>query len=346
MPCADRSNKRNHAAVESMKARRSEIILNYNGVEITPSITGFSLELSAEGTADNCSFQIADRGERWMGDLFPKKGDTVEAKIFVYDWEGDGDNRSLSCGTFTVDSAGISGEPVTVSVGAVAKPATAAFSSTKRTQTWQNATLKKIAETIAGRYQLNLFYDAAEILILAKEQSEQEDGAFLQELCQTYGLILKIYRDKLVIFDREDYKKKSPVKTISRFGIKREAGWNYQTDLEGSYTGGIITYTDAKTEKDITYEVGTQERPLKLNEQADSIGDAKRKLEGAIANANHGLFRLSLSVIGNPDLVDGVVVEVMDFGVEISGRYFVDKAVHSLSRGEGYVTALEMSKII
>lgn len=329
-----------------MKARRSETILNYNGVEITPSITGFSLELSAEGTADNCSFQIADRGERWMGDLFPKKGDAVEAKILVYDWEGDGDNRSLFCGTFTVDSAGINGEPVTISVGAVAKPATAAFSATQRTQTWEKATLQKIAETIAGRYQLNIFYDAEEIMILAKEQSEQEDGAFLQELCQTYGLILKIYRDKLVIFDRENYKKKSPVKTISRFAIKREAGWNYQTDLDGSYTGGVITYTDASTEKDIIYEAGTQERPLKLNEQADSLGDAKRKLEGAIANANHGLFRLSFSIMGNPDLVDGAVVEVIDFGTEISGKYFINKAVHSLSRGDGYVTALEMSKII
>lgn len=329
-----------------MKARRSGATLKYNGIEITPSIAGFSLELSAEGTADNCSFQIADRGERWLGDLFPKKGDAIEATISVYDWEGDRDNRSLSCGTFTVDSAGISGEPVVISVGAVAKPVKAAFSATQRTQTWQKATLQKIAETIAGRYQLKLFYDAPEITIAAKEQSEQEDGAFLQELCQSYGLILKIYRDKLVIFDREVYKKKKPVKKISRFAIKREVGWNYQTDLEGSYTGGVITYTDARTEKDISYEVGTKERPLKLNEQADSIGDAKRKLEAAIANANHGLFRLSLSVMGNPDLVDGVVLEIVDFGVEISGRYFVDKAVHSLSRGEGYVTALEMSKII
>lgn len=329
-----------------MKARRSEVVLKYNGVEITPAITGFSFELSAEGTADNCSFQIADRGERWMGDLFPKKGDAVEATIFVYDWQREGDHRTLPCGTFTVDSAGASGEPVSISVGAVAKPVVAAFSVTKRTQTWEKATLEKIAETIAGRYRLALFYDAEEVVISAKEQSDQEDGAFLQELCQGYGLILKIYRDKLVIFDRERYKKKNFIKEISRFNIKREAGWNYQTDLEGSYTGGVITYTDASSEKDISYEVGTQERPLKLNEQVDSPGDAKRKLEAAIANANHGLFQLSFNVKGDPDLVDGVVVNVVDFGPEISGKYFVNKAVHSLSRSEGYVTALEMSKII
>lgn len=329
-----------------MKARRSEVVLKYNGVEITPAIMGFSFELSAEGTADNCSFQIADRGERWMGDLFPKKGDVVEATIFVYDWQREGDHRSLPCGTFTVDSAGANGEPVSISVGAVAKPVVAAFSATQSTQTWEKATLKKIAETIAGRYRLALFYDAEEIEISAKEQSEQEDGAFLRDLCQEYGLILKIYRDKLVIFNRESYKKKKPIKEISRHSIKREAGWNYQTELEGSYTGGILTYTDASTERDITYELGTQERPLKLNEQVDSPGDAKRKLEAAIANANHGLFKLTLSVKGDPDLVDGVVVTVVDFGPEISGKYFINKAVHSLSRSEGYVTALEMSKII
>ena len=66
--------------------------------------------------------------------------------------------------------------------------------------------------------------------------------------------------------------------------------------LEGSYTGGKITYTDPKTEEDVVFSVGEQSRPLELNEKADNPADAERILMARIANANHGLQKLSFSV--------------------------------------------------
>lgn len=50
---------------------------------------------------------------------------------------------------------------------------------------------------------------------IALKEQDDTDSSFLQKLCSTYGLILKTYRSKIWIFDREQYKKKDAVATFT-----------------------------------------------------------------------------------------------------------------------------------
>lgn len=326
-----------------MKTRSARLIIGYNGREVSGDVEDFTYTDPAGGASDSISLKLGDRDGKWIDAWMPEKGDMLTAAILVEDWRGEGDSRSLFAGEFTVDEIGISGDPVSVSIGAVSKPADDAFSATKRSRTWENVTLREIAQTVAGRYHLALVYDGEEIPIRAKEQDGETDGAFLKSLCESYGLLLKVYRRKLVLYDRERYKGKPAVLTLARLGDVQD--WSFERSLDGSYTGGKITYTDPMTEKDVAYSIGVQTRPLELNEKADNAADAERILKAKLADANHGTEKISFHMMGEPRIVSGQVISLEGFGGKISGDYFVDAAEHSVSRGGGYMTRVSASKI-
>lgn len=86
--------------------------------------------------------------------------------------------------------------------------------------------------------------DAEDVSVALKEQDDN-DSSFLQKICSTYGLILKTYRNKIWIFDREKYKKKDSVATVKPIDIvPGSLSWN--TTLAGTYTGGEFTYSNQK----------------------------------------------------------------------------------------------------
>lgn len=330
-----------------MRSRRAIAAITYNGKSITTSLgnyqTVFEYTDPASGESDSVLISIADPDREWIGPWFPKKGDAVKATIKFENRDKEGQTKKLSCGTFTIDDIGYSasaGSGNVMQIGGVSAPASDAFSATERTRTWEKATIKKVAQTIADRYKLSLVFDASDVTVATQEQSGITDSAFLSALCGDYGLSLKVYKKKLVIFDREKYKKKKSVATFERTEID-SVSWN--TTIAGSYTGGSITYTDSKSGKDVAYKTGKGKRLLKVNVKADNLADAKLKLEAAINNANHSMTTISFSTMGRPDIVSGQCIRIEGFG-KINGKYYVDTKVDSLS-GSGYVTKISASKV-
>ena len=108
---------------------------------------------------------------------------------------------------------------------------------------------------------MSLSYDVegGPIQIKTIEQSERTDCDFYMELCSTYGLAMKVYSKKIVVFDREAYKAKGPAATITPDMIQ---SWNWDRKLAGTYTGGEYTYTDPGTEEEIKVNVGEGPRIL------------------------------------------------------------------------------------
>ena len=80
--------------------------------------------------------------------------------------------------------------------------------------------------------------------IKSVEQSEQTDCEFYMNLCNTYGLAMKVYAQKIVVYDREAYKKKGAAAVLSPSNMK---SWSWQQDQAGTYTGGEFTYTSPAT---------------------------------------------------------------------------------------------------
>lgn len=101
-----------------------------------------------------------------------------------------------------LDDMSFSSTPDTLTMGGVAKPNDTSFSERNRTFTWKKTSVKKIAETIAGRYGLDFEFDGDDHDIDAKEQ-DATDSSFLQDLCDTYALVIKVYAAKLWVYVRE-----------------------------------------------------------------------------------------------------------------------------------------------
>ena len=131
-----------------MNTRRAYVDLIYNGTAATAEISGFVTDISytdpASGEADSLDITLQDRDHRWTGAWIPVAGDTLAATIRALNCQYSGDNRILPCGFFIVDSFSFSGWPVSGSISAISTPLDSSFTTTQRTKTWENVTIKEI----------------------------------------------------------------------------------------------------------------------------------------------------------------------------------------------------------
>ena len=145
-----------------MNTRRAYVDLIYNGTAATAEISGFVTDISytdpASGEADSLDITLQDR---------------------ALNCQYSGDNRILPCGFFIVDSFSFSGWPVSGSISAISTPLDSSFTTTQRTKTWENVTIKEIGTEIAGRAGIALAWDVEgdPFTIKSVEQSEQTDCA-------------------------------------------------------------------------------------------------------------------------------------------------------------------------
>lgn len=329
-----------------MRTRRTEVEVIYNGVAVTTKLEQYKTEITytdpACGEADSLDIAMHDRDRQWVTAWVPVMGDTMTASIKAKDWYGPGDTRILPCGFFILDNYEYSGWPLAATISGVSIPADGSFRATERTKTWEKVTIPEIGKEIADRVGVTLNWDVEgePFTIKSVEQSEQTDCDFFMSLCDTYGLSMKVYAQKIVVYDREAYKKKEPVAKITEEEI---TSWSYSKSMAGSYTGGEYTYTDPITEEEIKVTVGTGKRILKQSGKADSKADAERKIRAAVDKANHGAVKLLVTIVGRADLVASQCVTVVGLG-KLSGKYFIDQITHHIT-GSGYTMDLELSLV-
>lgn len=329
-----------------MNTRRTEVEITYNGVAVTTKLEQYKTEVTytdpASGEVDSLDIAMHDRDRQWVTAWVPVMGDTMTASIKAKDWDGPGDARILPCGFFVLDNYEYSGWPLAATISGVSVPADGSFRATERTKTWEKVTIHEIGKEIAARAGVAIVWDVEgePFAIESVEQSEQTDCDFFMSLCDTYGLAMKVYAQKIVVYDREAYKKKTAVAKITEQEI---TSWSYSKSTAGSYTGGEYAYTDPTTEEEIKVTVGTGKRILKQSGKADSKADAERIIKAAVAKANHGSTKLSATIMGRADLVASQCVTVVGLG-KLSGKYFIDKIAHHIT-GSGYTMDLELSLV-
>jgi len=325
-----------------MNTRRAYPTIFYNGTNIQSKIDEFLESVkytdSASGESDSISITLGNWDDRWLNGWFPDKGATLSGKVTAENWYEQDEDLSLDFGDFTLDDISFSGSPDVMTMSGVSAPANDAFQSTQRTKTWENVTILQILTEISERYELGLVYHAEEIKISKLEQSNATDSAFLNTVCSDYGLSLKVYGDRIVVFDREQYKLLDTVATIDKGDM---LSYSFKTGLAGTYTGGELVYTDTSGQK-ITAKAGSGTRILKSNASATTAEEAKAKLLAAIYNANNEATTLSFSTIGNPMLTSGQTIDITGLG-KADGKYYINKLEHSI--GSAYTTSFDCSKV-
>lgn len=260
------------------RARRAAIQIEYEHVDISEDIEGmistYSYTDVASGESDAVSITIEDREKKWLGGWAPKKGDRVSTNMLFYNWLREGHNWGTYCGSFQVDDVSMSGPPAVCTIGAVSIPRKEAFNEEERTKNWESVTIREIASEIAARAGIALYYEADDIPIKTLEQDKQTDCKFLYSVCEKYGLAMKVFGEKIIIFDEARYESAAPVLTLQYEDCIR---YTYNSTMAGTYTGAKVRYSDPGSSKRHYVSVGSGSRIKEMNVEADGAEDARRK---------------------------------------------------------------------
>ena len=171
------------------------------------------------------------------------------------------------------------------------------------------------------------------------EQNKQPDSAFLYALCEKYGLAMKVYNKKIVIFDIVSYEAKKEVLTINE---KDMLNWSYNTTIDGTYTGVKLSYTDPDSDKTISVKVGSGSRWYEMDSQASSKYDAELQATAKVNAANREIETMTITIRANTNLVASQCVKITGLG-NANGKYYIDKIKHSV--GNGYTMQLTLHKV-
>ena len=189
-----------------------------------------------------------------------------------------------------------------------------------------------------GKFLVDDFsFKGGAVTIEKVEQNNQTDCAFYGSLVEKYGLALKIYNDKLVVFDEGKYEVKAPKFILTEKDF--DPGWSWNTKLDQTYTGVKYQYTNSEKNRTFTVTAGGGDRILEVNDAAENLGEATAIALAALNKANRDATTMSITMMARPGLIASDCVEIKGLG-KLSGKFYVEKIDHDI--GSGYKMALEL----
>lgn len=319
-------------------ARRTEGFIGINGINVWGSIKEFVTDIEyidvATGETDSFDITVIDSAGHFINDWLIDKGTELESKIKLLNWKEPGDVIWVDCGSFLCDSLKVNGPPTQVTIQSLALPLNGAKNSRK----WEDVFVSAIAQDICGRLGCELEYYADDIVIKSRQQSRQKDIEFLFNLCKEYGFGMKVYRHKIVIFNREQQDAAAAVKTIN---ISSAEEYSLDDNEEGTYTGAECTYKPDGSDDELTYTYGSNERLLKIDTSATSAQEAELKAKAALYDANAEAVKLRFSILGGLEpIYAGSNYNIESLGA-YSGKYAIDKVTHTLTGAKAYRMSVE-----
>jgi len=332
-------------------------ILTEIGTDITgllrPSLLSVSVTQRLHGRADEVSIKLEDRDGTWRQDWKPSPGDAIRVRYSLSGWREEGDDRRIDWGLFEIDKVRLQGAPSRVTVGAQSASVTRSMRHQKRTQAWQETTLKGIASEIAGRHDLQLRYGADRVPKHERlDQDQTPDLRFLRRQAERWNLSLRVDDDRLIITSDgqlevlSDPAHRSAVGggaeeflTCTRFELEEKT-----YELAGKC---VVTYDDAIKAKKMKREVSDPAVPdtaetLTVNERVRSPDQCRLRAAANLERHNRERFVAQLSLPGRPQVRPGFLLPIEGFG-RFDGDYVIDEATHKISRS-GYETDASLRK--
>ncbi len=284
------------------------------------------------------------------------------ANIKVWLGYSDGGPPPVYMGTYAVDEVGLSmGGPRSMTIKASAAALAPALVKERKTRSWDNKTLREIAEQIAKEngLQITIKGKAADQKILHEDQTNESDQNFLSRLADRFQAVIKPADNKLVLVDRAAGQA-GPVQTVD---ITQAIDWNANLKNRGAFgsvearyvdreaTGGVSQWSN--TEKKITAggtagggswtgTSGQQLPPFQIPKLFPTKAEAEAAAKAQLQSLQSGEVRITVRLSGDPSFkinAEGQVI-LRNFRPYIDGQWFVRQVTHELASG-GYITSIE-----
>lgn len=364
--------------MEPVSARRTEISVQFNGVDITEDMQPFLISLtytdSVDDESDDLSIELQDRSgwwlEQWLEGYISAAAASslkISADICRKNWTKPGDDLRLPTGEFVLDSVKYDAAGGTLTISATAMSFNTKLRQTKRSKKWEKYNLSGIAQEIASNSGLscmleisnNPYYDE-------KQQTEETDIGFLSSLCKDAGVSLKVTDGGIVLFDLSSYENKEPVLTLKQGRERMVTQWidctlststaetqydscrvRYTDPATGKLISGVEkweTYVEPKEDSDGNLVADTDNQQLEIWAKVSSAEEAKALAGKQLQLHNKFARTAEITVPGNPALVAGMTVQLEEFGA-FDGKYYIKQAEHSID-GSGYTTRMSLYRVV
>lgn len=338
---------------KSTEVRRLVPVVLYNKKDISADLSRYLKSISytdnISGEADDLQITLADIEHLWSGSWMPELGAKLDVSWLLKNWELDGVPSVFRAGLFEIDEVSCSFGPSEADIKAVSIPNDNTLRGVEHTKVWEKATLKKVCTDIADSCKLELVYEPRyEITYDRVEQSEESDLSFLLRLCRDAGLALKVYSEKLVIFEESVYEQSAPVLTISAISSNLSSGTRFIRKLRDTYKACHVKYQKSKDKQLIEFTFTAPDKKegkiLQVKEEVSSIAEAERLAKKRLREKNCEEVTGSFNCIGNPALVASSTINVVGFGA-FDGKYIITRAQHDIS-SSGYRCSVDIRRCL
>ena len=305
---------------------------------LSPYLTSLTYADAAHGESDELTLTLEDAEGGFLGDWYVTKGDAISAMI------GYRNEALVDCGLFEVEEVQFDGPPSTVNIRALAAGVSKTL-RTGRSRAYEDKTLRQIAKEIAGRHGFTVVGDMADVRLRRVTQNQEQDLSFLKRLAEQHGHLFSVKGDQLVFARSGSLTSRAP---SCVFDGKTRERWTFRDKGVATYDKAHVAYHDPSSKR-LNEHVQSEDSPsgvadtLKITARAESGAHAALMSRAALDRANDSRFEGSLTMEGNPLAVAGNTVAVAGFG-RMDGVWFIDKSTHTITRGEGYSTVLEVKR--
>lgn len=326
--------------LSQIAVRKPKWILTYEKKDISAQLAPYVLSITytdyLQGQSDELDINLEDRDERWKKGWYPQKGDEIFCGL------GYVGETLLPCGTFQLDEIEMNGPPDTVSLRCLAAPVTKAL-RTNNTVAYENKTLREIAGDIAKTHGLTIIGTVPDIRVERITQNSERDLSFLRRLAMEYGCVFSARGDTLIWHEHSLLDNVGATANIDK---KQMTSYTFRSKSSQTFKGCLVKYFNARKKKEISHTVMikgmTDGDILKIVERCENKTQAEAKANAAIRNANGKMIQGDITMSGDQRLVAGVNIAVTGLGV-IDGTYQAIKSRHTMTRGGGYTTSLELT---
>lgn len=330
-----------------MGTMRSKLLIEYNGVDATEIIaddcSSFTWKDNASGTADTLALNLANISQKWMNGYYPSDEDTFKAWIQLQDWAADYRQGRIYCGCFMVDSLKYSGFPEVLQLCGISTPIDSNFNVKQKNRTWSRTTLRTIAGDISGDAGIDLVFDADDVRIDSVNQAGKTDLAFIFSICSEYGLSVKLYNKKMVVYDQARYECAAAKYDITPAQLGGGGSYSISKQVTSLYDSVKIQYTNGRSGSTLTYEYTIPGKPgrrqMFVTAKAESYMDAEKKAKAALRENIRNSLQVSIKMMGSAKYVAADCFRLSGFG-KLDGKYFIDSVTHQKSGGKYTVSIM------
>ena len=328
-----------------METARSKLLIEYNGVEATDIIandsTSFTWTDNASGSADTLTINLKNEDQKWMNGFFPSDEDTLKAWIQLEEWPADYRQGKIYCGTFQVDSLSYGGFPNTATLSGISVPTGDNFNVKQKNRTWNKTTIKTVFNDIASDSGITLVFDAEDLSIESVSQSGKTDLSFIYSLGSEYGLAVKLYNDKLVVYDLTRYEAAPARYDINYSQLGGSGSYSIKKNNTKKCNSVKIQYTSDKKTLSYVYTIpgSSGNRQIFISSKAETYSDAEIKAKAALRRNIRESTTITLNMVGSAKYVAADCFNLVGFG-KLDGKYFIDSVTHTRSGGK-YTISIE-----